>query len=206
MQVRTYDDARGFLNVVGSLLLADPARNNLPLGICGALRDHPAMYDRFHLWAALDDTDAAVGAALMTEPYNVVLGEPIVGGAVEALADFVHASGVTVPGVVASVPWAERFARRWSDLTGDTSRVTMAQGIYALHAVRDVGSAPGSPRAASTMDRSLLQDWLVAFGEEALRDRPHDRTRIARTLDIRLEGDDEDVGSGCGNAEAGLFR
>jgi hypothetical protein len=111
MEVRSFDDAGALLDVAGSLLLADPARNNLVLGICGTLRDHPGMYERFHLWAALDDAGAAAGAALMTEPYGVVVSEPTAGEAVEALADAVHGSAASVPGVVANVPWAELFAR-----------------------------------------------------------------------------------------------
>ena len=191
MEVRSFDDAGAFLRVAGPLALADPARNNLLLGICGALRDQPGMYDRFHLWAAFDDAGAVAGAALMTEPYGVVLCEPATGEAVEALAEGVPDSAAPVPGVVANVPWAERFARRWSELTGATSRVTMLQGIYELRAVESVAPAPGAPRVASVRDRSLLHDWLVAFGEEALRDRPDDRERVGRSLDIRLEDGDD---------------
>jgi uncharacterized protein len=63
----------------------------------------------------------------------------------------------------------------------------MAQGVYALGAVRDVAPAEGAPRPASIRDRSLLHDWLVAFGHEALRDRPDDIERVTRSLDIRLD-------------------
>src|SRR5881397_482294 len=167
MEVRRFDDVASFLEAVKDLLLADAARNNLPLGICSTLRDHPGAHPAFHLWAAFE-ASRAVGAALMTEPYNLVLAEPTAPAAVEALVDAVHRSEVHIPGVVANVPWAERVAERWAALTGRRWRIAIAQGVYALAEVNDIPSAEGSARVATEGDRDLLRTWLEAFTAEAL--------------------------------------
>ncbi|HUL85746.1 MAG TPA: GNAT family N-acetyltransferase [Actinomycetota bacterium] len=181
MEVRSFDEVVPFLGLAGPWLQADAARNNLPLGICGTLRDHPDVYPRFHLWAALD-RGVPVAAAVMTEPYNVVVAEPTSAAALDALADAVHGSGAPVPGVMANVPWAERFARPWRRAT----RVTMRQGVYALEQVREVAPAAGSSRGAVIADAALLRSWLLAFGLEALPHHPDDPERIDRMLDLRL--------------------
>jgi GNAT superfamily N-acetyltransferase len=181
VEVRAFGDVAPFLGLVGPWLRADAARNNLPLAICGTLRDHPDVYPRFHLWAALD-RGVPVAAAVMTEPFNVVVAEPASDAALDALADAVHGSGAPVPGVMANVPWAERFALPWRRAT----RVTMRQGVYALEHVREVAPAAGSSRGAAIADADLLRSWLLAFGAEALPHHPDDRERIDRLLDLRL--------------------
>jgi uncharacterized protein len=184
MEVRRFDEIEPFLALVGPWMWADPARNNLPLGICGTIRRHPAVYPRFHLWAVLDGGEA-VAAAVMTEPFNVVVAEPASAAALDALAAAVRRSGAPVPGILANVPWAERFARVWHRPT----QVLMRQGVYALRTVRDVAPTAGSSRVATVADTELVRPWLLAFAREALPQHPEDAQRIDRTLALRLGGD-----------------
>jgi GNAT superfamily N-acetyltransferase len=181
MEVRRFDEINPFLALAGAWMRSDAARNNLALGICGTIRAHPEVYPRFHLWAAVD-ADTVSGAAVMTEPYNVVVAEPASAEALDRLAEAVRGSGTPVPGVLANVPWAERFAGAWDRPT----RVVMRQGVYALETVRDVAPAPGSGRAATVADAELLRPWLRAFALEALPQHPEDAERIDRSLELRL--------------------
>lgn len=187
MEVVRFDDATVFVNTVRPLLLADVARNNLVLGIVGTLMDDPDVYPSFHLWAAERD-GVVVGAALMTEPYNVALADPADAAAVDALADAVAADGVPAPGVVGNEPWVDRFAGRWKTATGAGATQVMAQAVYALTSVRDVPVARGRGRPASGGDRSVLASWLREFVEEALPDPDRDPGLVDRMLDLRLGG------------------
>jgi uncharacterized protein len=190
MEVVRFDDVTVFLEAVRPLLLADIARNNLALGIVGTLVDHPDVYPLFHLWSAERD-GVVVGAALMTEPYNVVLAEPADAAAVDGLADAVLASGAQVPGVVGNEPWVDRFADRWSATTGAHPTLAMAQGVHALVSVRPVRPVPGAERPAVENDRPLLASWLRAFAEEAMPEPDPDPSRLERVLDLRLQGSDD---------------
>jgi GNAT superfamily N-acetyltransferase len=192
MDVRTFDEPTTFREVVWPLLQPRPAHNNLMLGIVTTLIEHGDVYPTFDLWLAEQDGEPA-GAALRTDPYNVVLSEPTDGAAVDALCDAVASTRADVPGVVANVPWADRFVERWALTTGDRARKVLAQGVYALTRVRDPRPAPGSPRPCAPEDRELLRSWMTDFGVEALPHQGRDTDRTERLLDVRLSGD-PDVG------------
>ncbi|MBA3476654.1 MAG: hypothetical protein H0T10_07880, partial [Actinobacteria bacterium] len=67
-------DAAEFLKRAEPLLLADEARHNLILGLAGTLRDQPGVYLDYGLWV-VEDAGGAVGAALRTRPFNLVLAQ-----------------------------------------------------------------------------------------------------------------------------------
>jgi len=185
MEVRTFEDVAAFLDAAGPWLRGDTARNNLLLGICGTLAKHPEVYPAFHLWVAQDD--GRIGAAaLMTEPHNVVVAEPTSEAALDALAAAIVASGAPVPGVLANVPWAERVAAAW----GATSRVVMAQGVYAADRVLDVPAAAGAFRTATWDDVDAVRPLLLAFFVEALPEHPERADRLEQMLHVRLRSSD----------------
>jgi GNAT superfamily N-acetyltransferase len=201
VRVRSFDDVEAYWEAAGALLLGDPARNNLGLGIVSTLRTHPEVYPRRHLWLA-EAAGEPVGAALLTEPYNVVLFEPRSADAIGPLAGAVHDAGVPVPGVVATIPWGARFAERWTGLANVRSRLTMSQGVYELREVRPLPGLDGVARSATPADRDLVRAWLRAFGEEALPARAaDDAERIDRQVELRL-GPGEDTGLWIWEVEA----
>ena len=188
MEVLRYTDPAAFHRDAGPVLLADPARNNLPLGILQILLDQPEVFPTFHLWMAVRD-GSPLGVALQTEPFNVVLAEPLDGEVVDALAGAVLADAAPIPGVTANLPWADRFAARLTSMTGRTAERIVEEGVWELTAVADVPNPSGAARAATVRDRDLLRKWLRAFADEALPPRyPRDDARTDLDLDLRLEG------------------
>jgi hypothetical protein len=164
--VKELDDPRAFLEAAGPLLLADEARHNLVLGLAATLRDHPAVYPERRLWLVLVD-GRAVGAALQTPPFNLVLARPADEDALRALAEALDADRVELPGVTGAVPEVDAFAAAWEELSGRHARARMAQRIYRATAVKPVSGAPGHGRLATAADRVLLVSWVRAFAEEA---------------------------------------
>ncbi len=167
MELREHDAAERFLSQASPLLLEDEARHNLIFGICSTLRDSPAVYPEFHLWT-VDDAGEVVAAALMTPPFNLVVGRPRGPGVLRFLAEALHEVGVALPGVSAAVPEVDEFAAAWEELTGVRARPRMRQGVYAASRARPPEGVPGSMRRATRADRGLLVDWLNAFGAESL--------------------------------------
>ena len=159
------------------LLLADAARNNLPLAILQTLQDQPEVYPVFHLWMAVDDGEPR-GLALQTEPYNVLLAEPLQGDAVDA---------GPLPGITANLPWADRFAARVTLMTGRKAERILTEGVWELTTVADVPTPGGAARLATPGDRDLLRRWLRAFLDEALpQGRPRDDAHTDLDIDLRL--------------------
>ena len=77
-----------FLRLAGPLLERDEARNQLPLGIAGTLTARPDAYDVVHFWVVRDG-DEPVAAAVRTEPFNLVLGDPSSDAALGSLLEAV---------------------------------------------------------------------------------------------------------------------
>jgi len=184
MDATAIPTAAEFLERAGPLLVGDEARHNLILGLAGVLRDRPEVYPEFGLWV-VEEAGAPVAAALITPPHNLVLADASP-GAVAPLAAAVRASGLPVPGVVGNRPTVDRFNEIWSTLAGVSPRLHMAQGVFALAAVRPVPSAPGAARSVRSEDRSLILEWLEAFSAEALPDEPFNRESTARGVDRRI--------------------
>ncbi len=165
MEVRRLADPVAFLDAAGPLLLEDEARHNLILGIVGTLRDHPSLYDEYFLWVA--EEKGVQGVAVRTPPYNLALGRPRTGEALEALAAGIDDD---LPGVVGAQPEAESFARAWAARSGGTPHTVRGQGVYKLDRVEPVSHVHGRMRDATPEDRRQLIGWWDAFTEEAIED------------------------------------
>ena len=185
MEVLRPDDAPAFLRLAGPLLERDEARNQLPLGIAGTLTAHPDAYDVVRFWVVRDG-DEPVAAAVRTEPFNLVLGDPASEAALGSLLDAVVTDDPEVPGIVGNVPFVEPAAERLAAASGRTAERILSQGVYGLTAVRDVARAPGEPRTGVPSDRELILGWLRAFAAESLPDPEEAFQRMERGLEVRF--------------------
>jgi hypothetical protein len=129
MEVRRYAEPSALLADARPLLLAQPARNNLPLAILQTLIDQPAVYPLFRLWPG-EHEGVPVGLAMQTEPFNVLRAEPARENAVDQLADAVLDDGGSLPGVRANRPWGERFAQRIHTRTGLHVAQVLREGVW----------------------------------------------------------------------------
>lgn len=193
MEVLRYDDPASFRRDGAPVLLADPARNNQPIAILQVLQDQPEVYPTFHLWMAVRDGQPK-GLAMQTEPYGVVLAEPLEDEAVDALADAVVVDAGPLPGVNGNLPWADRFAECLTTMTGRIAERILNEGVWELTTVADVPTPDGAARLATPDDRELLRRWMRAFADEALPpDQPRrDDAGTDLVIDLRL------AGRGCG--------
>ena len=190
MEVRQVEDAGAWLDAVTPLLLRDEARHNLLFGVADTLVRHPATYPAWHLWVA-EDRGAAVGAAIQTPPYNVIVAQPLDQRASSEIAEAIHAAGVRVPGVTGAVPEVQAFAEAWSTLTGSTWGTLVHQGIYVLRVVLDIPATRGRARVAGPGDHDLLLEWIGDFSLEAARHEALTEEQIRATVDRRIGGDDD---------------
>jgi GNAT superfamily N-acetyltransferase len=189
MEVLRPEDPAAFHRDGAPVLLADVARNNLVLAILQVLLDDPDLYPVFHLWLAVHE-GRPVGLAMQTEPFNVIVAEPLEHDAIDALAEAVVADGGPLPGVIANRPWADRFAERVTARTGRMAERILEEGVWMLTAVEDVPAPRGTARAATPADRDLVRTWIRAFADEALPPgHPQDDdARRDLEIDLRLAG------------------
>ncbi len=187
MRFESLDEPAIFLERAGPLL-ADEARHNLMLGICHTLIRSPGVYDEFGLYL-LSEGDRPSAAAIMTPPYNLIIADVASAPVAAALCDALMGAGVSLPGVIGNRPTIDHFAAAWMGRTGDTLRLSMEQGVFALTAVAELASAPGRGRLADSRDNALVAEWMTAFQVEALPDEPIESDRLHRAIDRRLRGE-----------------
>jgi uncharacterized protein len=168
-----HGDAAAFLAAAGEFLGAREAEHNLILGVAGQVRTMPGLFtEGAPSFATVHDGDGQVVAAtLRTPPWNQVLSRIDNPDAVDFLADGLRDEAL--PGLVGPRDEAARFVARWVTLTGQRSRLEMAERVFRLDRVaRPALPAAGSWRLAEPGDRDLLVDWFVAFQHEATPEAP----------------------------------
>ena len=145
----------------------------------------PDAYDVVHYWVVREGNEP-VAAAVRTEPFNLVLGDPSSEAALGPLLEAVVGDDPEVPGIVGNVPFVESAAERLAGASGRSAERILSQGVYGLTTVRDVARAPGEPHTAEPRDRGLLLDWLRAFVTESVPDPDEAFRRLERTLESRF--------------------
>ena len=118
-------------------------------------------------------TDAGggiVAATMRTPPFNQVLSLTHDLEAVDLIVDAV--SDASLPGVLGPTEAAARFANLWTDRTGSAARLATRERIFRLERlIPPARPAAGRWRLATSADRDLVAEWIVAFAVE-VRDAP----------------------------------
>lgn len=175
MRLDRYTRAADFLAAAGDYLADHEAEHNLILGIAGTLLSDQDSSDDPPYFAVVAREQELVAAALRTPPWNLVLSEVDDPAALELLVN--DLAGEELPGVTGPPAAAEQLAALWTARRGGSAEQLMEERIYRLTRVIPPAPAGGRPRRATSEDRGLLLDWVVAFHEEALPAEGGDRAR-----------------------------
>jgi len=161
--MKFFSDAGQFLERVQPFLLKREAEHCLILGLLDELRSGEELGAEPPLMASVEERGEVAGVALMTPPRNLVLSWTAGDSTLDTIARELHAAGVVIPGVNGSADIAQKFVSRWSELSGCSYRVQMAQRIYQLRLVTNESRAAGRLREPTLSDEALLREWRAAF-------------------------------------------
>ena len=168
MKVYRFEDASHFYQRAKDYLLTQEVLNNLLLGICDQLINHPKIYDSKAYLATVETNGNIVAVAMRTPPRNLILSNIQDLTALEAIAQDLHFYQEALPGVLAPIIEAQSFADKWRLLTGKSYQLKMAQRIFQIEQVQFSPQVEGYLRVAKESDRELLKSWYDAFSLEAL--------------------------------------
>jgi predicted GNAT family acetyltransferase len=177
-------DATSFLDRAVDFLLAREAEHNLILGLSGRLQTEPRLYGEEPYFASVRDGERVVGVTMRTPPHNLILSMIDDDGAIELLAGDAHEVFGSLPGVVGPKEPVARFARIWTERTGEPAEIGIQQRVYcAPQAILPEGVS-GSMRPYAEGDRDLVIAWMDAFVNEALPEPPPEDAEgwLRRTL------------------------
>jgi predicted GNAT family acetyltransferase len=167
-QIEFFSDAAEFLERTQSYLLMREAEHCLILGLLDGLRSGEQWDATPPLMALVENRHGVVLAVvLMTPPHNLILSWIDDDFIIDAVAVELHARGVAIPGVNSSSQIARKFALKWSELSGRSFQIQMAQRIYQLSRVTNDARTRGRLREPTESDEALLREWRAAFSVDA---------------------------------------
>lgn len=200
MLVRCHHDPREFFDLVGPFLLGNEVENALPLGIARSFVE-TATHDG--LMFSVESGADVVAVAVKSPRRNLVITrapEP----AMRALANFLFAYALPVPGVNGPSETARDFAQAWRALTDAKSIERVALRLFQLTKLNEVAAPEGTFRYAQRTDQELIESWLHAFIDEATQDRHENiRERVAQMIGLNSVGLWED---GCCASMSAITR
>ena len=192
--LRRLDGATQFRALAEPFLLRSEAQNNLALGLASLLEISPYVYGSEPYFAVVERAGEVVATALMTPPERLVLSLCLETEVLREIASDVRAFLPRTAGVMAPAPAAAAFAAAWQNLTGEETRLFLAERVYRLDRVRPPEGVSGRLRRIGLEDRELLLEWYGAFELEALG-HVSDGDDLARMVDRLLAASPERRGA-----------
>jgi len=168
MKVHRYQDANQFYDRVKDYLLTDEALHNVQLALCHSLIHNPESFKEKPLLATVEAEGDILAVAMRTPSRNLLLSKIQDFGAIKAMAQDLHLTENSLPGVNAPNAEAKAFVETWRSLTSQSYEMKMALRAFQLKQVQKISSSVGELRQATERDRQLLIDWFEAFVVEAL--------------------------------------
>jgi len=165
--MKLFSDAGQFLERVQTFLLRREAEHCLILGLLDGLRAGEQWGTEPPLMAFVENHNEVAAVALMTPPHNLIISWTADDSTLDAIARELHTKAVAVPGINSSADIAQKFALKWSELSGQTFRFQMAQRIYQLSRVTKESRAAGRLREPDQSDDALMREWRAAFSIDA---------------------------------------
>ncbi len=164
MDLTTYDNPTeyyGILNRQGFLTYPD---NELLLGVLQSIISDPAGSQTTPFLATVHQQESVVLAALMTPPWPIVIAaDSATPEAFRPLTKHLKHNGISVSGVNAPQPIANRFVAEWCRHTSCTPTVKMDMRLYRLTNVQPVPPCPGRLVPVDGKYRDLALAWAYEF-------------------------------------------
>lgn len=206
MLVRCHHDPRAFFELVEPFLLLREAENAMPLGVARSFVQ-TATHDGL-MFSVESGSDVVLAAVKSPHRQLLVTAGPEC--ALRALATYLDAFALPVPGITGPSDSVDHFCRAWESLTDQRARLRMRLHLYAVRgdklqrepmpdpAMRDQPARTkptGAFRLAEESDVDVLEDWLHGFIEEATHERHADvRPRVRQMIGSRSIGLWDDAG------------
>lgn len=186
MNFTLYNQAQEFEKLAKPFLSENEDVYSLFYGILQGIKagryDNPVM-------VTIEDGGELVGLFQMTPPHplNIIIIDE---GNMDTILSFAvkefYKREIHITSAVGLKPVVFSFAEKWKELKGCDSKLLMDQGLYRLDEVNhSLESSPGSWRYARKDEAPLIEEWYVAFGNDAgIENRPMEeiKERVAQFL------------------------
>ncbi|KAB8319281.1 GNAT family N-acetyltransferase [Tolypothrix campylonemoides VB511288] len=168
MKLHQFEDASQFYEQVKDYLLSQEALHSFLLGMCNILIRNPDRFPEKPYLATVEVDGDIVAVVMRTPPRNLLLSKIQDFVAIKTIAQELHLTQESLPGINAPTIEAKAFAEAWYSLTGQSYQLKMSLRAFQLEQVQAIPQATGCLRIATEGERELLIRWFEAFTLEAL--------------------------------------
>lgn len=183
MEFWKLDNPLEFKTKTASFLEADEAKHNLILGINQSVIE--GQYQKISpLFCGVSQDGKVLAAGLRTPPFPLLLSE-MDDKCLELLAD--QLKDESLSGVVAINPVAKNFSEIWSQKTGKSFELSMAQKIYSISEVKAPEARGGFVTFATMKDLESVTDWMMDFAKEATPNERIPRSERRKRVEIQIK-------------------
>jgi GNAT superfamily N-acetyltransferase len=146
-------------------------------------------YPEYILACGLDDDGAIAWVGIRVPPFYLLTSD-LQPSLASELVEWWLQFDPELHGIDGPPEAARAIADAWAAGMAGTTRVRLSEAMHELDQVADPphGVAPGTLRVASTADRELLIEWMLAFTDEVGLPAPG-AEHAARGVDVRLARD-----------------
>ena len=184
--LKTYTDAKTFLENTRSALESSEAANSLMLGVCGQLARHPERGKTTPCLKTVEDENGLVLAGMMTPPHNLVVygHQGDLDGAARILVEGLDGEKWQVPGVLGPSTIANKVAKSWAEIAEQEYRLKGRQKVYELRKVISPMPKHGKLRKAEEADIELVAQWWYGFHKDIFGEADRDKADEAARYQI----------------------
>jgi len=184
--VERFDRPADFSAASIEFLVAREAENNLLLGITSDLVGGGSFGAEPPYLVLARRNGAVIAAAMRTPPFGVTISATEDAEAVELIAKDLARTYPSIPGVIAPVAVADRFAAKWESVTPFRRKVRANERIHRCSEVTRARSPRGGMRPYRDSDRELTLQWNKLFISESKLPHPGGDAELHRAIDRRL--------------------
>ncbi|MCG7344535.1 GNAT family N-acetyltransferase [Sporosarcina sp. ACRSL] len=167
MKFVQFEDAERFAKVAEPIIAKKEDVYSLFYGVLQAIK--AKKYENPFMAAVMEGEEVLV-LLQMTPPHplNLIIVDE---SRAEELIDFIirelRGNLIAVPSVISVKKWALSFAKAWEQITGETQKLLMDQGLYRLDKIEEsLEMSPGNWRFATKADAPLIENWFALFEED----------------------------------------
>jgi uncharacterized protein len=165
MKLIRYSDADHFVNDNHQFLFANEAANNLIIGIANGLRARKVPGDAL-MWSVKEHKNILL-VSVMTPPRDLIVASSEMNEqAISLLITELITNKTELPGILAENTFADTFCKRWSEETGDESKLFRRERAYQLLKCREIKFSLGQMRLAVREDLDQIAEWVIDFHRE----------------------------------------
>lgn len=182
--IQSFDSQEVFAHAALPYLLRDETENQVMAGMLhGIATGKRHVTKPLTLMLLAKRGRETVGFASQTEGFPLFVSS-MSAEALHAVFEWIRTSQHRPPSVFGPSQSVERFAELWTKAMKLGSQLTMHQGVYHCHGVRERLTAPGTFRWAAPADVALAADWRIAFCVECKIETESSADAVARVSEI----------------------